>query len=346
MKIKRFLVSSGLVLALFGVLLLSACGEDAQTPSSASSSPSSLVIPGIGAINVNATPGTTTREATASSGTPNPKTTAPSGGSSTVSPTVTPIDRPLAVTPPRAFKYASLEFKLLSGLISNKDIPKSFSNKPQATRLGLEFSVSNPTKDPVRVSGALFQVKLANDLIVKKPVELQYKARDTMTLMLEFEVPAATTWNGAQLTLDENNKEPVSIALDGPVTENAYPQSLKSTGEGQVTQPNLSYKLTKGLLDLDGPGGRVATGKQFLILTVLVSNKDKVDAYVGPQSFGLMVDGNPIASYQLSPAAEAVRGLGSQEFIATFILPQTFSSVMLIVGEEGKSTATIPLALK
>ncbi len=191
------------------------------------------------------------------------------------------------------------------------------------------------------------QVKLANDLVVKKPVELNVQARDTVPLALDLEVPPEATWSGAQLGLDENDKEPASIALDGPVTETSFPQTLAVANEVNVKEPNLNYKVTKAVLDLDGPGVRAAKGKRFVLLTVIASNKDsKFDAYVGPESFRITADGTSIAAMQITPAAEAVKALNSQEFRVAFVIPQSAKSATLVLGEANKDTGNIPLAFK
>lgn len=259
-------------------------------------------------------------------------------------PTAVPVERVLSTTPPRSFKYADLQFTVTKGVISNKDTAGS---NPDVAALDLTLSVTNPTKDYVGVNTGLMQLKLGNGAVYKKRFDTGIQARDTNEYTLSFEVPLTTTWQGAQLSLDESDTEPATVVLEGAAPAPQYPLKLAAGAEATVKSPPLTYKLKDGLVDLDGMGKRAAKDKRYLVLSVVVSNKEQVgNVFVGSENFRIIVNGTPMSAEKLSPAAKAVDPLSEQEFQMAFLVPASATTAELQVGEASKDTASIPLDLK
>lgn len=263
-------------------------------------------------------------------------------------PTVAPIMREVEDAAERTFKYADLDFSVTKATISNQ-VPNS--DPPRYSRndatLDLTLSVTNPTKDYVFIDAGLLRLKFEGAKEIKEPFNGSVEARDTQEFEFQWEVPITTTWEGAQLILDESDKEPVTLALSGAVEKSQYPVKLTAGAEVSVDKPvKLTYKVLEAMLDLNGQGKRVEVGKRFVLLKVLAQNKDSAyNVYVGPESFRLLVDGVPKAAERLDPAAEAIDPLSEQEFQIVFLIPANAKKIELEVGEAGKSTAKIPIEL-
>ncbi len=268
------------------------------------------------------------------------------GIGSPLSPGASPVEQAIANPTSRGFKYANLEFKLTQGVISTQPGSDLGASNPNGAQLKLTLAITNPTKEVIRVSAGLFQIKLGNGTVLKQPVDLSLQARDTKPYDLLFNVPLASKWEGAQLQLDEKDKEPVLMALDGRVTTSPYPITLAADTEARVEKPKVTYKLTSASLDLDAQGERVEKGKYFLVMSILASNReDKSEVYVGDENFRLMIDGKPQSPDKIDPVATGVKELGKQDFALAFAIPQAAKSVTLEVGEPGKGAATLALEL-
>lgn len=257
------------------------------------------------------------------------------------------IERTLPAGGSREFKYASLEIKVATGVITNQLSANPPTYNPDQAQLKLELAIANPTKETVSLNAALFQVKLGNGTSLSQPLELTLQPLDTKPFELDFNVPVNTTWDGTQLELNQEDKEPALLALTGPQTNVITPIDLKAGTEVKVKDPKVTYTLTSASLDLDAQGERVSKGNYYLVLNFLVTNNDnKYEAYVGDDNFRLSIDGGPSKSPEKTdPVAEGVKELGSQEFALAFTIPQDARDLSLEVGEVGKDTATIKLDL-
>ncbi len=97
-----------------------------------------------------------------------------------------------------------------------------------------------------------------------------FDPQTTTQTQLVFIVPTDATWKGAQLVLSQPNKEPATLALDGPVPAAINPLTVKNIG--QATADQLVYRIVSASLDLDSNGTRADLGKRFLHLTVHLIN--------------------------------------------------------------------------
>lgn len=266
------------------------------------------------------------------------------GGTATAS----PFERPLQLTEPRILKYANLQFTLTKAVISNRvanDQPQDNANLALAD---LTFSVVNTLKDGVSIRSAIWQLKLGDGSVYKRPYEDNFEPRDTKERMISFRVPPSTEWKGAQLTLDEQDKEPATLALDGPAQTQQYPTKLASGDETTTKEPVMTYTILGATVDVDGAGQRVALGKRYLNLSVRVANKEAGGGggvYL-PEFFRLMIDGVPSAPENMSDN-NIVNGQSSQDVTLSFVIPASATKVELEVGRpEIQQTARIPIALQ
>jgi hypothetical protein len=257
-----------------------------------------------------------------------------------------PFERPLQLTQPRTFSYANLQFTLTKAVISNRvanDQPQDNTNLALAD---ITFSVVNTLKDGVAIRSALWQLKLGDGSVYKQPYEDNFAPRDTKDRMISFRVPPSAEWKGAQLTLDEQDKQPATLALDGPTQPQQYPDKLASGAETTTKEPVMTYTILSAAVDVDGAGKRVALGKRYLNLSVRVANKESGGggAFL-PEFFRLIVDGNPSAPENMDNSV--VNGQSSQEVTMSFVVPEGATKVELEVGKPDiQETARIPIALK
>jgi hypothetical protein len=256
-----------------------------------------------------------------------------------------PFERPLQLTETRTLKYANLQFTLTKAVISNRvanDQPQDNANLALAD---LTFSVVNTLKDGVGIKNGMWQLQLGDGSVYKRPYEDSLAPRDTKERMISFRVPAGAQWNGAKLTLDEQGKEPATLALDGPAGPQQYPVKLASGGETTTKEPVMTYTILGATVDVDGAGQRAALGKRYLNLSVRVANKETSDSFL-PEFFRLMIDGVPSAPENMSDNS-VVNGQGSQDVTLSFVIPESATKVELEVGKPAiQQTARIPIALK
>ena len=275
----------------------------------------------------------------------NPKSAGNSGGGTVKA---SPFERPLQVTEPRTLSYANLQFTLTKAVISDRvanDQPQDNANLALAD---ITFSVVNTLKDAVSIRSAVWQLKLGDGSVYKRPYEDSFAARDTKERMISFRVPAAAEWKGAQLTLDEQDKEPATLALDGPAQTQQYPTKLASGDETTTKEPVMTYTILAAAVDVDGAGQRVALGKRYLNLSVRVTSKETAGGggVFLPEFFRLMIDGNAAAPESMSDN-NIVNGQSSQDITLSFVIPESATKVELEVGKPDiQQTARIPIALK
>jgi len=162
-------------------------------------------------------------------------------------------------------------------------------------------------------------------------------------------LPHNANWPGSQLIVDEQDKEPAVLPLDGEAPTVPAPTKLALNGDASVKEPApVNFALLDGTLDLDAFGQRTAIGKRYLKVTIRADCKDTRGGgcYVGGDTFRLVVDGQPIAPEKLDPVAEAVTSQGSRDFTAAFLVSANTTNCQLEVGEVGKETARLPIEVK
>jgi hypothetical protein len=245
-------------------------------------------------------------------------------------------------------RYAGLQFTLTKAVISNRvanDQPQDNANMALAD---LTFSVVNTLKDGVGIRGGMWQLKLGDGSVYKRPYEDNLAPRDTKERMVSFRVPPSSGWKGAQLTLDEQDKEPATLVLDGPALPQQYPAKLASGDETTTKEPVMTYTILAATMDVDGAGQRAALGKRYLNLSVRVANKEAGGGggEFLPEFFRLMIDGSPSAPENMSDN-NIINGQSSQDITMSFVIPESATNVELEVGKPDiQETARIPIALK
>jgi hypothetical protein len=275
-------------------------------------------------------------------------TSKPSGGNGGATAKASPIERPLQLTDPRTLTYANLQFTLTKAVISDRvanDQPPDNSNLALAD---LTFSVVNTLKEAVAIRSAQWRLKLGDGSVYKLPYEDNFAPRDTKERMISFRVPPSSEWKGAQLTLDEQDKEPAILALDGPAQQQQYPAKLASGDETTTKDPAMTYSILAASVDVDGVGQRVALGKRYLNLSIRVANKESAGGggVFLPEFFRLLIDGLPSAPEKVSDN-NIVNGQSSQDVTLSFVIPESATKVELEVGKPDiQQTARIPIALK
>ncbi len=262
--------------------------------------------------------------------------------------TASPVERPLQLNQPHVMKYADLQFTVTKAVIASRvadELPID-NSKPEVA--DITFSVVNTLKDAVRIESGLWQLKLGDGSVYKQPYSDAFEPRDTKELKISFRVPANSQWNGAQLTLDEQDKEPATLVLDGPMPPQQYPLNLATSGSETTTKAeNLTYSIIKATLDMDAFGKRAALGKRYLILTVRIKDKGAGGGggYFVPEYFRLLIDGTQSAPENASDSN--LNSGGSQDYTMAYVIPANTNSVELEVGKPGVSElAKIPIDLK
>lgn len=275
----------------------------------------------------------------------NGSTAAPPDGSAKS--TASPFERSLQLTAPRTVKYANLQFTVTKAVISNRppnDQPIDNTNPAFAD---ITLSVINTLKDGVDIKDALWQLRLSDGSVYKQTYSDNIGARDTKERKISFSVPMATQWNGAQLTLDEQGKEPATMLLDGIVPPPQYPTNLSQGGEATTKDPAMTYTILSANVDEDGVGERAALGKRYLNLSIHIAYKEtEGGGQFLPEFFHLLVNGSPSTPENMSDN-NIVNPQSSQDITMSYVIPASATSVELEVGKPSiQETAQIPIDLK
>ncbi len=258
------------------------------------------------------------------------------------------VERELKLIQPRIFNYANLQFTATKAVISGRiedNLPID-NTKPEIA--DITFSIVNTSKEGVRIDDAIWQLRLGDGSVYKQKYSENFEPRDTKERKISFRVPANSQWPGAQIVLDEQDKEPATLILDGVVPSAQYPSNIAtSSGDTTTKEPNLTYSIVKATLDLDAFGKRAALGKRYLNLTVRVTDKGAASGggYFLPEFFRLMTDGNPSAPENSSDSA--LNTGGTQDYMMSYVVPKNVSMVDLEVGKTGvQETAKLHLDLE
>lgn len=92
---------------------------------------------------------------------------------------------------------------------------------------------------------------------------------------MTFSVPSNAAWSGAQLVIDEQDKEPAVLALDGDAPTVPAPTQLTLNGAASLNEPApVTFTLLAGTMDLDAFGQRAPIGKRYLKVTIHAACKD------------------------------------------------------------------------
>ncbi len=260
-------------------------------------------------------------------------------------PAASPVELAISSTQPRTFKYADLQYTLTKAMISVRvaeDLPID-NSKPAVA--DVTFSVVNMAKEDVSIRNGQWQLKLGDGSVYKRPYEDNLKPRDTQERKISFHVPESSRWTGAQISLDEQDKEPATVMLDGVVSPPKYPMTLNSKSDEKTTKdPTITYSIKSANVDLDGFSHRAALGKRYLNLTVHMDCKDGGNLYI-PEFFGLLTDGAPSQPEHMSD--NQLSCPGSQDIVMSYVIQAAAAVVELEVGKTGvQKPSTIPIDLK
>lgn len=272
-----------------------------------------------------------------------------SNGTSPATTSGPPFERTLNLATPRALNYANLKITVTKAVISNRAPDTTQSDDSNPATADVTLQVLNTLNQTVRIRNGQWQLKLGNGSVYKAPFDETFEARDTQERKISFRVPLNADWPGAQLALDEQDKEPASVPLSAPLPQNQYPAKFTATGDATLKEPDtVSYSISGGEFDLDAFGQRASVGKKFLMLSVKAECKETAGGgcFVSRDSFRIIVDGQPIAPENLDPISEAITPQGAREFTAAFLVPAAATTYQLEVGEANKQTARIPFDVK
>ena len=271
---------------------------------------------------------------------------APGAGDAATS-TGSPFERPLSLTPERTLTYATLRFAVTKAVISNRvqDDPRADGKNPAVADVTL--SVVNASKDVVRVESGQWQLRLGDGTVYKQSYSDRLEPRNTIERRISFPVPMAAQWTGASLTLDEKDKEPATISLDGPVSPPSFTVQLATGGEATTTGPGIKFTILSGTENLDGVGERAPLGKRYLHLSVHITSNDAgtPDVFL-PEFLRFSIDGAPFMPEHMSDN-NVLASRSSQDVTMSLLIPATAARVELEVGKaEIQQTVKIPLDLK
>jgi hypothetical protein len=269
------------------------------------------------------------------------------GPGDATTPAVSPFERPLSLTPERTLTYATVRFAVTKAVISNRvhDDPRVEDKNPAVADVTL--SVVNASKDVVRVESGQWQLRLGDGTVYKQSYSDRLEPRNTLERRISFPVPMAAQWTGASLTLDEKDKEPATMSLDGPVSPPSFTVQLATGGEATTTGPGMKFTILAGTEDLDGVGERAPLGKRYLHLSVHVTSNDagSPDQFL-PEFLRFSIDGAPYMPEHMSDN-NVIASRSSQDVTMSLLIPATVARVELEVGKpDVQPTVKIPLDLK
>jgi hypothetical protein len=269
------------------------------------------------------------------------------GLGSAASPEASRFERQLSVAPERTLTYATLRFAVTKAVISNRvqDEPRADGRNPAVADLTL--NIVNASRDAVRVEGGQWQLRLADGSVYKQPYSDVLEPRNTHERRISFPVPMDAQWMGASLTLDEKDKEPATMSLDGPVSPAPFTIQLATGGQANTAGPAMKFTILTGTADLDGVGERAPLGKRYLHLSVRVTDNEagSADQFL-PEFLRLAIDGAPYVPEHMSDN-NVIAAHSSQDVTMSLLIPATATRAELEVGKpEIQQTAKIALDLK
>ena len=256
-----------------------------------------------------------------------------------------PVELALQSAQPRTFKYANLQYTVTKAVISTRVAEELPIDNSKPAVADVTLSVVNMAKTGVTIRDGQWQLKLADGSVYKQPYEDSLQPRDTQERKASFHVPESSQWTGAQITLDEQDKEPATIALDGPVAPPQYPIALNLKSDEKTTKdPTNTYAIQTANIDLDGFGQRAALGKRYLNMTVHITCKEGGGGFV-PEFFRLLINNEP--SVPENSSESNLNCPGFQDYVMAYVIPASAAAVELEVGKTDiQKTATIPIDLK
>ncbi len=249
-------------------------------------------------------------------------------------PAASPIERQLPLQQPRVLTYADLQFTATKAVVSNRvdDLLPIDNSKPEIA--DISFTVVNTLKDAVRIENGLWQLRLGDGTVYKQVYSDAFGPRDTKDRKASFRVAANSQLAGAQISLDEKDKEPATLMLDGAIAPSPYPFNIATSGvETKTKEGTLTYNIIKATVDLDAYGKRAGSDKRYLNLTVRVTDKGAASGggYFLPEYFRLLTDGNP--SQPENSSESALNSGGTQDYTMSYLIPKNVSMVDLEVGK-------------
>jgi len=198
----------------------------------------------------------------------------------------------------------------------------------------ITFSVANPLKEGVQIGSGLWQLRLGDGSVYKQVYEDVIEPRDTKERKISFRVAANSQWTGAQIVLDELDKEPATLILDGPVPPSQYPVNIPTSGIDTVAKKpsSLTYNIVKATMDVDAFGKRSALDKRYLTLTVRVTDKGPGGGggYFLPEYFRLLTNGD--SSQPENTSDSGLNSGGTQDYTMSYVVPKNIAMVDLEVG--------------
>jgi hypothetical protein len=278
---------------------------------------------------------------------PTPKPAAETATATATATANAPFERALAVAPERVMTYAGLRLAVTKAVISNRTPDEVLPAGSPPALADVTLSITNASKDAVRVENARWELKLADGTKYHQPFSDVVNSRDTHERRISFPVPLAAQWTGATLLLDEKDKEPATLALDGAVTPSAYPLQLPIGATATTKGPAMTYTILAANEDLDAPGERAPLGKRCLHLSVRVTDNEpeSPDQFL-PEFFRFNVDGAPYVAEHMSENG-VIASHSSQELTMSLLVPASALIGELEVGKPSiQQTAKIPLGLK
>jgi hypothetical protein len=269
------------------------------------------------------------------------------GPAAAAPPVAAPFERPLSATPARTLTYASLQFAVTKAVISNRVQDNPQADGGQSAVADITLRVVNESKNGIRVEGGQWRLRLADGNVYRQPYSDSLEPRNTQERRSSFPVPTASQWAGASLTLDEKDKEPAMMSLDGPASPPPFKIQLATGGEATTSGPAFKNTILAGTAELDGVGERAPLGKRYLHLSVHITDNEtnSADQFL-PEFLRLSIDGAPYKAEHMSDN-NVIASHGSQDVTFSLLIPAAAIRAELEVGKpEIQTTATISLDLK
>ncbi len=261
---------------------------------------------------------------------------------------VTKIERTLSSNPPVTFRYAGIDFTVKKALITSElpHFPGQFSDTDATIYLTL--SGTNDSTYNADISSGLLVLTL-DGTEYKQPVEMGVQSRDTQSIDFEWDnVPQTTDLKCAMLNINQEDKVPVTMALDHPQPQK-YPIMLTAGSDVSAGSPPMTYTVTMAQIGLDGMDAtQLLQAEQDMIFVTIkfsaTSQNTETADYLGGDYLTLLGDNKPVRPNELDPPADAIEPLKTAKFTAWFEIPAATKSFVLEVGN-GDQTEQIPLTM-
>ena len=259
--------------------------------------------------------------------------------------------RPLTAVLPRSARYGGLRFTVTKGTITDQP-PTSLRRRAGAEQAYacLDVSIHNEL-DSTTFSGlspGLVKLQLVDGAFGSPLTDdwlLELTPRATEAVTLVYAVPKDRRWEGAVMVVSQEQEEPETLVLDGPVPAQRYPEAITLPKTTALTAGDFACQLTAVTLDVEHQHKRAPQGQRYLKFDVRLTYEGKTlsAGFQGDRQFRLRAVGAPAraVAYPLENLAPNM----PVDSEAVYLIPAGTKEIELQFGDNDETAKRVNVGL-